>query len=368
MRRGIFAKVAVLAAAIALLAAACGRDEKKQPQPGGKGQQEEARSLLDQVIERGTLRCGVNETVPGFGFLTAEGQIEGFDIDFCKAIAAAVFGTAEVDDLVELVPVDADQRFSQLRAGRYDVLVRNTTWTSSRDGTEGIAFAHPNFYDAQGMMVRQGEFGSIEEMDGVTVCVTAGTTTELNLADYFQTLNLDFSPLVLEDNDQILEAFRAERCDGWTSDLSQLAGLRSQFEEELGALEIFDDVMSKEPLAPGVIDGDADWYDVVNWVVNGLILAEELGVTSDNVAQEAENPSTPAIASLLGVSFRGDEDVNFEHGLSIEDTFMQDVLAAVGNYGEIFDRHVGPDSPLELDRGLNALWTDGGIQYGMPFR
>ena len=179
------------------------------------------------------------------------------------------------------------------------------------------------------MMVREGEFGSIEEMDGVTVCVTAGTTTELNLADYFQTLNLDFSPLVLEDNDQILEAFRAERCDGWTSDLSQLAGLRSQFEEELGALEIFDDVMSKEPLAPGVLDGDSDWYDVVNWVVNGLIFAEELGVASDNVAQEAENPSTPGIASLLGVSFQGDEDVNFAHGLSIEDTFMQNVVAAV---------------------------------------
>jgi general L-amino acid transport system substrate-binding protein len=367
MRRSIFARVLALTSVVTVIAAGCTRGGDGDGDDGD-GDAQARQSLLQVVQDRGTLRCGVNATVPGFGFETGEGVIEGFDIDFCKAIAAAVFGTAEVDDLIELVPVDADQRFSQLRAGRYDVLVRNTTWTSSRDGTEGIAFAHPNFYDAQGMMVREGEFGSIEEMDGVTVCVTAGTTTELNLADYFQTLNLDFSPLVLEDNDQILEAFRAERCDGWTSDLSQLAGLRSQFEEELGALEIFDDVMSKEPLAPGVIDGDSDWYDVVNWVVNGLILAEEIGVTSENVAQEAENPSSPAIASLLGVSFQGDPDVNFEHGLSIEDTFMQDVVAAVGNYGEIFDRNVGPDSPLELERGLNALWTDGGLQYGMPFR
>jgi general L-amino acid transport system substrate-binding protein len=367
MRRKIFARGLAIAAVVALVAAGCTRGGEGDGDEGD-GQAQTRQSLLQVVQERGTLRCGVNATVPGFGFETGEGVIEGFDIDFCKAIAAAVFGTAEVDELIQLVPVDAEQRLSQLRAGRYDVLVRNTTWTSSRDGTEGVAFAHANFYDAQGMMVREGEFGSIEDMDGVTVCVTAGTTTELNLADYFQTLNLDFTPLVLEDNDQILEAFRAERCDGWTSDLSQLAGLRSQFEEELGALEIFDDVMSKEPLAPGVIDGDADWFDVVNWVVNGLILAEELGVTSDNVAQEAENASSPQVSALLGVSFQGDPDVNFEHGLGIEDTFMQDALTAVGNYGEIFDRHVGPDSPLGLERGLNALWTEGGIQYGMPFR
>ncbi|HZA26449.1 MAG TPA: transporter substrate-binding domain-containing protein, partial [Actinomycetota bacterium] len=183
MRRGIFAKVAVLAAAIGLLAAACGRDEKQRAEPGGKGQQEEARSLLDQVIERGTLRCGVNETVPGFGFLTAEGQIEGFDIDFCKAISSAVLGDPEAH---ELVPISADERFNALRAGQYDVLVRNTTWTSSRDGAEGVAFTHVNFYDSQAMMVRADSgFESLEDMNNTGICVTSGTTTELNLADVF---------------------------------------------------------------------------------------------------------------------------------------------------------------------------------------
>jgi general L-amino acid transport system substrate-binding protein len=366
MPRRIGARSAVLLCVLALVAGACTRDEPTDQtgdgQAGGGGQA--AQSMLEQVRARGTLRCGVNETVPGFGFLNPDtAEIEGFDIDFCKAIAAAVLGDAEA---VELVPITADERFNALRAGQYDVLVRNTTWTSSRDGAEGVSFAHVNFYDSQAMMVRAGAFSEVSGMDGVPVCVTAGTTTELNLADYAQQLGISLPSVTFPTNDEILPAFQAERCDGWTSDRSQLAGLRSQFESELGELEILGDVMSKEPLAPAVLDGDSAWYDAVNWVVNGLILAEELGVTSQNVAQEAANPSNPQIGNLLGAPT--EEGAPFDPGLGLDPDFMVGVLSAVGNYGEIFDRNVGADSPLGLERGQNALWTDGGLMYAPPFR
>ena len=369
--RSTWAKAAVLAASVALLVASCTREGGQETQEGDEGQtqQQPKASLLETVAQQGTLRCGVNQTVPGFGFETAQGEIEGFDVDHCRAIAAAVIGDPEA---IELVPIDAEERFNALRAGQFDVLVRNTTWTSSRDGTEGVAFAHPNFYDGQAMMVRKGEYASIDDMNDTAICVTTGTTTELNLADYFGARDLQFQAVTFEENPQLQEAFISERCDGWTSDRSQLAGIRSQWPQEQGgpeSLEILPDIMSKEPLAPGVLEGDPDWHDAVNWVVNGLILAEELGVTQANVDQMASNPPNPSVAALLGVPFEAEEEtLVIENGLGLEDDFMQNVLKAVGNYGEIFNRHVGPDSPLGLDRGINALWTDGGIQYGIPFR
>jgi general L-amino acid transport system substrate-binding protein len=365
---------ALLLAALALLASACTREEQQQPAAGGGegGEEEQAQpqaSLLDEITERGMLRCGVNNTVPGFGFETAEGTIEGFDIDFCKAFAAAVFGTDSPEEGThyELVPVDADARFNALRAGEFDVLVRNTTWTSSRDGAEGVSFAHPNYYDGQAMLAPQQQFGSIQELDGATICVTTGTTTELNLADYFAQQNMDFQPVALEDYDQIFQAFRQGRCDAVTGDRSALAGLLPTWEEDIPGLVIFEDVISKEPLAPGVLDGDDRWFDVVNMVTNGVILAEELGVTGQNVDQEVENPSDPKIGALLGVPVEAGEEagLSFDPGLGVEPTFMQNVLRAVGNYGEIFDRHL---TPLDIERGINALWTDGGIQYAIPFR
>jgi general L-amino acid transport system substrate-binding protein len=379
MRNTRIWKVATIAALFALVLGACTREETpEQTEPTGTEEttpaEEEtaapAGETLAAIQDAGTLRCGVNETVPGFGYADESGEITGFDIDFCKGIAAAVFGTADPQEGAEytLVPIDADNRFSALRSGEYEVLVRNTTWTSSREGTEGVQFTKTNFYDGQAMVAPAANVSSFDDLDGATICVTAGTTTELNLADYFRTQGLDYEPLTLEDYDQIFQAFNKGRCDAVTGDRSALAGLAPIWAEDTGELTILDDVMSKEPLTPGVLEGDADWADVVFWVVNGIILAEELGVTQSNVEDEAADPSTPQIAALLGTPFAEDADVNVEHGLEIDDTFMQNVIAAVGNYGEIFDRNLGPKTDIGLERGLNALWTDGGLQYAIPFR
>ncbi|HZA61196.1 MAG TPA: amino acid ABC transporter substrate-binding protein [Actinomycetota bacterium] len=369
MRRGFFAKVAVAVAALALVATACQRGGDGN----GDGGTTQARSLLDTVKERGTLKCGVNETVPGFGFLNPDsGEIEGFDIEFCKAIAAAVLGDPAAH---ELLPISAEERFSALRAGTYDVLVRNSTWTSSRDGAEGVAFGHPNFYDGQGMMVAaDSDFQSITDMDGRSVCVTSGTTTELNLADFASANDIELPPVTFEENPQLQEAFLAGRCEGWTSDASQLAGIRSQWPEGEGgpeAVRILDEIISKEPLAPAVVDGDTKWYDVVNWVTLGLIAAEEYGVTQSNVADQAANPPDPNVANMLGAPVEDEEtgqSAPFDSGLGLEPDFMVDVITAVGNYGEIYDRTVGPDTSLGLERGLNAQYLDGGLQYAPPIR
>ncbi|MGH2746764.1 MAG: amino acid ABC transporter substrate-binding protein [Actinomycetota bacterium] len=369
MSRGFMTRLIALLAVMVLAAAACERGED-EPADGQAGQA--AGNLLQDVIDRGTLRCGVNETVPGFGFAEAGEEPDGFDVDFCRAFAAAIVGDPEA---IELTPIDADNRFIALQNGDYDVLVRNTTWTTSRDGTEGVAFAHPNFYDGQAMMVRtESEFQSLEDMNNTSICVTTGTTTELNLADVFDALGLNFTPVSFEENTQLQQAFIRDRCDGWTSDRSQLAGIRSAWPQRDGgpdALRIMDDVMSKEPLAPGVLDSEIELHDVIDAVVNGIILAEELGVTSDNVNQMASDPPNGPVAALLGAPVpdpAGGEPAPIDHGLGVDNAFMQNVIAAVGNYGEIFNRHIGPDSPLGLERGINALWTEGGIQYAIPFR
>jgi general L-amino acid transport system substrate-binding protein len=368
-----FGRVVALVLGLVLLTASCTRgddgEENAAPTEGQPAQEAPTASLLQTITERGTLRCGVNNTVPGFGFETAEGQIEGFDIDFCKAFAAAVFGTDSPEEGThyELIPVDADARFNALRAGEFDVLVRNTTWTSSRDGAEGVSFAHPNFYDGQAILAPANDFASLEDLDGANICVTTGTTTELNLADYFAAQDLTFEPVVLEDYEVIFEAFRQNRCDAVTGDRSALQGLLPLWEEDVPNLTIFEDVISKEPLAPGVLDGDDEWFDVVNMVVNGIILAEELGVSGQNVDQEIQSPSDPFVGALLGVPVQEGEELGlgFDPGIGIDAIFMQSVLGAVGNYADIFERHL---TPLGHERGINALWTDGGIQYAIPFR
>ena len=341
---------------------ATGGEGNGEAQPG----QRQAGQVLQRVRDRGQVVCGVNDAVPGFGFVTEAGEFEGFDIDFCRVVAAAILGDANA---VEFVPLTAEQRFTALQAGEIDVLIRNTTWTASRDGSEGATFLHTTFYDGQGMMVRaDSEHQSLEDMGGTTICVLSGTTTELNLESQFQARNVDYTPLTFEDNEPLQQAFIQERCDGWTSDKSQLAGVRSNWPENQGgpeALRILEETMSKEPLGPVVRDGDQEWAQAVNWAVMAPIQAEEFEITSDNV-QEMLESEDPEIARFLGQP--GEDGAEFDSGLGLPADYAAQVIENVGNYAEIYDRNVGPDSPLDLERGINALWTEGGLQYVPPYR
>ncbi|MDQ3974460.1 MAG: amino acid ABC transporter substrate-binding protein, partial [Actinomycetota bacterium] len=333
--------------------------------PGGgqAAQQRQERNLLDRVRSRGELVCGVNAEVPGFGFTDEQGNFSGFDVDYCKVIAAAVLGDAEA---VEFRPLSTEQRFTALQAGEIDVLSRNTTYTASRDGSEGAAFVTTTFYDGQAMMVKaDSEFQRLEDMQDTAICVLSGTTTELNLASRFAAGRIAYQPVPFEDNETLQQAFEQDRCDGWTSDRSQLAGVRSN-RPNPAELRILDEIFSKEPLGPLVRDGDQDWYDAVNWAVIATIQAEEFGVTSRNVEQMKDSDN-PEVRRFLGQP-GGDDNTVFDPGLGLDPAFAVDVVSQVGNYGEIYDRNVGPDTPLGLERGLNALWTDGGLHYAPPYR
>jgi general L-amino acid transport system substrate-binding protein len=366
-------RLAGLLAAMSLFAAACSDDDDASGDRGqeGEGGGDGGGGLLAEVRDRGTLNCGVNDAVAGFGLVDDEGNYAGFDVEFCKVVAAAVLGDAEA---VDYTPLDAETRFTALQSGEIDVLIRNTTYTSQRDGGEGGRFLQTTFYDGQGMMVRSDSgFRSIDDMNGTTICVLAGTTTELNLATRFGASNLDYEPLTFDDADAIQEAFIAGQCDGWTSDLSQLAGHRSAFPDAEGgpeALTIFDEAFSKEPLGPVVRDGDDDWADAVNWAVISTILAEELGVNQGNLERQLESDNAD-ILRLLGQPVEAEEGAEpapFDPGLDLEADFAVDVIEQVGNYGEIYDRTVGADSPLQLERGLNAQWEEGGVLYAPPYR
>jgi general L-amino acid transport system substrate-binding protein len=332
-------------------------DDEVAQQPDGDG-------ALQRVQDRGNLICGVNDAVPGFGFVTPEGDYEGFDIDFCRVVAAAVLGDAEA---VEFVALTAEARFTALQAGEIDVLIRNTTWTADRDGNENSSFTATTFYDGQGMMVRADDpYQTLDDMQDTAVCVLSGTTTELNLESVFSARGIAYEPLTFEDNDTLREAFLAERCDGWTSDKSQLAAFQSEWPDDEGgpeALRILDETMSKEPLGPATLDGDADWFDAVQWAVLATIQAEEFGIDSGNVQEMAETTDPeeePDLARFLGVD-------GFDPGLGLDPDFAVNVIQQVGNYGEIYERNVGAEG-LGLDRGLNDLWTEGGLLYAPPYR
>jgi general L-amino acid transport system substrate-binding protein len=319
------------------------------------------------VRDRGTLNCGVNDAVPGFGFTDEAGEYSGFDIDFCRVVAAAVLGDAEA---VEFIPLTADQRFTALQAGEIDVLIRNTTWTSSRDGGEGAAFTATTFYDGQRMMVPTASgISEIDDLGGATVCVLSGTTTELNLAARFASAGLQFTPLSFQDNDTLQAAFQAGQCQAWTSDGSQLAGIRSNYPAEAGgpeSLTILDEVFSKEPLGPVVRDGDSDWFDAVNWAIFATIQAEEFGISSENIGDFSDSDD-PNIRNFLGLP-GGEDNAVLDPGLDLDPDFVTDVIGSVGNYAEIFDRNVGAGSPLGLERGQNALYNEGGLLYAPPYR
>lgn len=317
-------------------------------------------NTLEIVRERGVLNCGGNASVPGFGYLDPDtNEFTGFDIDLCRAVAAAVLGDAEA---VEVRGLTGTDRFPVLQSGEIDILSRNTTWTISRDTSLGFNFAPTTFYDGQGMMVRKDSgITSLADLEGATVCVQQGTTTEKNLADVMRALGVDYEPVVLADAPQTLAAYDEGRCDGFTTDKSGLVSNQILLAEP-DAHVILEETMSKEPLGPLVRHGDDQWFDIVKWVTYGLMNAEELGITSENVADMAATSEDPVIRNLLGAE--GD----LGQGLGLDNDFMVKAIEQVGNYGEIYDRHLGPDTPFNLARGLNAQWTDGGLIYAPPFR
>jgi len=313
---------------------------------------------LDDVKARGVLNCGANTGLAGFGTPDAQGNWTGFDVDYCRAIAAAVFGDASK---VKFVPLSAKDRFTALQSKEVDVLVRNTTFTSSRDTSLGLNFAGVNYYDGQGFLVRKKlKVQSALELAGASVCTQQGTTTELNLADFFRARNMKFEAVVFATNDETIKAYDAGRCDVFTTDASGLYAERLRLANPDDHL-VLPEVISKEPLGPAVRHGDDQWYDVVKWTHNALINAEELGVTKANVEQMKAS-KTPDIRRLLGAE--GD----FGKSLGLANDFTVNVIKAVGNYGELFERNVGTGSRLKISRGLNNLWNKGGIQYAPPVR
>ncbi|MFQ5543790.1 MAG: amino acid ABC transporter substrate-binding protein [Nitrospiria bacterium] len=313
---------------------------------------------LDTVKQRGVLHCGVNQTLPGFGFLNSKGGFEGFDVAICKAVGVAVFGDV---DKVKFVSLSSSQRFTAIQTGEIDLLSRNTTWTASRDGSVGVDFTVTTFYDGQSVQVKKNiGITKITELDGATICSASGTTTEKNITDYFSKKNLKFKLLTFEDGDGVMAALRADRCDAATSDKSQL--LSRQFAEKNPAdYLILDETISKEPLGPVVGSNDSQWRDVVVWTIYGMISAEEFGITQKNV-EKMKKSRDPRISRLLGMTG------TLGKGLGLSNDFLANVIQKVGNYGEIFARNLGMKSKFKMSRGLNALWTEGGLMYAPPFR
>jgi len=315
-------------------------------------------ATLDEVKARGVLTAGVNGQVFGFGMPDEKGVWKGLDVDTAKALAAAVFGDA---NKVKYVAVTAVQRLPALQSKEIDVLCRNTTVTLTRETTNGLNFAHVNYYDGQGFMVNK-KLGvkSAKELGGATICVLPGTTTEMNAADYFRKNGMTWKPVVIEQNVELNKAFFGGRCDSLTSDVSQLAAHRSVAPNPDDYI-ILPEIISKEPLAPVVRHGDDQWYDIVNWTVMAMIEAEELGITSKNV-DEMLKSTDPNVQRFLGVS------PGMGKALGLDEKWAYNIVKQVGNYGESFDRNVGKSTPLKLDRGLNNLWTKGGLMYALPLR
>jgi general L-amino acid transport system substrate-binding protein len=310
---------------------------------------------LDEIKKRGALKCGVNPNLPGFSYVDSKGERQGFDIDFCRALAAAIGVEARFS------PATAKDRFTQLQSGEVDVLYRNTTVTSSRDTKLGLDFAAINYYDGQGFMVRKSlNVKSAKQLNGATICVETGTTTEKNLADWFRSNKLQFKALTFEGNDPTRQAYEAGRCDAYTTDASGLAASRMIMKNPAEHV-ILPEIISKEPLGPMTRHGDNQWTDIVRWVFYASLIAEEKGLTKANVEQ-MKSSDDPEIKRMLGVTDTVGPDMGLPQDWAVR------AIKAAGNYGEIFDRNIGPSTPLRLERGMNALWTQGGLQYAMPIR
>ena len=325
----------------------------------GSATQVQAGATLDAVKKKGFVQCGISDGLPGFSYADAKGKYVGLDVDVCRAVAAAVFGDAEK---VKYSPLTAKERFTALQSGEVDILSRNTTWTSSRDAAMGLNFTGVTYYDGQGFLVNKKlGVASARELDGATVCIQAGTTTELNLADYFRAHNLKFTPITYDTSDESAKSLESGRCDVLTSDQSQLYAQRIKLAAPDDYV-VLPEVISKEPLGPAVRQGDEEWFDVVRWTLYAQLNAEELGVSSANVEELAKSTKNPDIARLLGAEGEYGKD------LKLNKDWVVQIVKQVGNYGEIFDRNVGASSELKIERGLNALWNKGGLQYAPPVR
>jgi general L-amino acid transport system substrate-binding protein len=314
---------------------------------------------LQAILGRNQLKCGISGELPGFSFLNQQGKYSGLDVDICRAIAAALFNNP---DAVEYRQLNAKERFTALQTGEIDVLSRNTTWILSRDaGSVKLAFAPVVFYDGQGMMVRKtGGIKSLKDFKGKAICTQTGTTNEQNLTDQMRKLGVQYTPVVFEDVNATFAAYAEGRCDGVTSDRSQLTSRRTKLPQP-DQHTILAENLSKEPLAPAVLDRDTQWADAVRWVVYALMEAEELGITSKNIGQFA-NTTDPVVKRFLG------QEGNLGQGLGLANDFAARAIKQVGNYGEIYDRNLGTQTPLKLERGLNRLWNKGGLLYSPPFR
>ncbi len=314
---------------------------------------------LDDVKKRGFIQCGVSQGNPGFSNPDARGNWTGLDVDLCRAVAAAVLGDA---NKVKYTPLSAKERFTALQSGEVDILSRNTTWTITRDTSLGLNFAGVNYYDGQGFLVpKKLNVKSAKQLNGASVCVAIGTTTELNLADYFRANNMNYKPVVFEKADEVLAAYDTGRCDVYTTDRSSVAAQRTKLKDP-EAHVVLPEIISKEPLGPVVRHGDDQWFDVVKWTLYAMLEAEEYGVNSENVDKLKAGAKDPVVRRLLGLE--GD----MGKSLGVGNEWAYHIVKQVGNYGESYERHVGPKTPLKLARGANALWKDGGLQYAMPIR
>jgi general L-amino acid transport system substrate-binding protein len=319
----------------------------------------QAGPTFDAIKQRGNIICGVNTGLGGFSLPDSAGNWTGLDVDVCKAVAAAVFGDVSK---VKYVPLTAQQRFTALQTGEVDILSRNTTWTLSRDTQLGLNFAGVSFYDGQGFMVpKKLGVKSAKELNGATICVQPGTTTELNLADYFRANNMTFKPVVIEALQEVNAAFFSGRCDVYTTDASGLASIRKNDapKGESDNYVILPEIISKEPLGPAVRHGDDQWFDIVKWTLNVLLEAEEYGISSKNADQMAKESKNPAIQRLLGTTPGNGK------AIGLDEAWALNVIKSVGNYGEIYERNI---VPLGLPRGVNNLWNKGGLMYAPPVR
>lgn len=321
---------------------------------------------LDDVRQKGFVQCGVSQGLMGFSFPDEQNNWSGMDVDFCRAVAAVIFNDPAK---VKFTPLSAKERFTALQSGEIDILSRNTTWTMSRDTSLGLKFAGVMYYDGQGFLINAKKYPDVTsaaQLSGASVCTQTGTTTELNLADYFKSNNMEYKLVAFEKNEEALAAYKDGRCDVYTTDQSGIYAERLKLpnpEENV----VLPEIISKEPLGPVVRQGDDAWFNVVKWTYFALVNAEELGINSKNI-EEMKTSKNPEVQRLLGVANADGSAAGFGIGLGLEESWAENAIKAVGNYGEIFERNVGPDTPLKIARGKNALWKDGGLQYAPPIR